>query len=69
MTDDFATHISLLAAPLYAAMLAPYLASGREVAAEHLEVLRETAITQAKALWLQTMSDSTKDRPRQTDRE
>lgn len=48
-------HISLLAAPLYAAMLAPYLASGREVSAEALGTLRATAITQARALWLDVL--------------
>ena len=55
MNPEIAEHISLLAAPIYAAMLAPYLASGREVLAEALNTLRATAITQAHALWLQTL--------------
>ena len=55
MNHELATHISLLAAPIYAAMLAPYLGSGRGVAAEGLDTLRGTAITQAHALWLETL--------------
>lgn len=55
MNRELAEHISLLAAPIYGSMLAPYLASGREVAAEALNTLRATAIEQAHALWLQTL--------------
>jgi hypothetical protein len=55
MNRELAEHIGVLAAPIYAALLAPYLASGREVSAEALNTLRSTAITQARALWLDTL--------------
>jgi hypothetical protein len=58
MNRELAEHISLLAAPIYAAVLAPYsayLASGGELPAEALDALRGSAITQAHALWLQTL--------------
>jgi hypothetical protein len=56
MTDDLAEHISLMAASLYAPMLASYLTSGRGVTEENMAHLRATAITQALALWLETVS-------------
>jgi len=37
-------------------MLGPYLASGREVKAEALTTLRQTALDQAHALWLDTLA-------------
>jgi hypothetical protein len=52
MNPALAGEIARLAAPLYAAMLAPYLAGGREISADALKTLRATAITQALALRL-----------------
>jgi hypothetical protein len=56
MTDDLAEHISLMAASLYAPMLASYLTSGRGITETNLAHLRATAITQAQALWRETLS-------------
>jgi hypothetical protein len=56
MSSDLAEHISLMAASLYAPMLASYLTSGRGVTEHDLANLRATAITQAQALWLETVS-------------
>ena len=56
MTDDLAEHISLMAASLYAPILASYLTSGRGITNDGLAHLRATAITQAQALWLETVS-------------
>ena len=67
MNEDLATHISLLAASLYAPILASYLTSGRGIAERDLAQLRATAITQAHALWLETLSaDLTKSEPAPT---
>lgn len=55
MTPELAEHISLLAAPMMATMLAPYLASGKQVSVEALATLRTVAIQQAHALWLDTL--------------
>ena len=56
MNDELATHISLLAAPILGPMLESYLASGRGVTEAGLAHLRATAITQAKALWQDTLA-------------
>jgi hypothetical protein len=53
---ELAEHISLLAAPVYAAILT--MASprvGRTLSVMELNDLRKAAITQAHALWLQTL--------------
>lgn len=55
MNRELAEHISLLAAPILASLLAPYLQRGKDVKAEELNVLRTTAITQAQALWLDVL--------------
>jgi hypothetical protein len=55
MNRELAEHISLMAAPIYAALLAPYMIAGRGVTEEGLEHLRATAITQALALWQQAL--------------
>ena len=56
MTDDLAERISLMAAAILGPMLASYMASGRGITADGLAHLRATAITQAQALWLETVS-------------
>lgn len=53
MNHDLAEHISLLAAPLYAMLIAQQ--AGYEVPAARLSELRRHAITQAHALWLDTL--------------
>ena len=50
-----ATHISLLAAPIYAVFLGRHLHGVVSLPPEELEKLRGAAITQAQALWLQTL--------------
>jgi hypothetical protein len=59
MNDELAMHISLLAAPILGPMLASYVASGRGVTEAGLAHLRATAITQAKALWQDTLAGDT----------
>ncbi len=62
MNEDLATHISLLAAPLYAAFLAAAIRAvgqGSEVPAEILSALRRNAIIQAHALWLDVLEYKT----------
>lgn len=54
MNPDLATHISLLAAPILAAQIAPRLTAG-DISTEKLAELRSHAITQAHALWLDTL--------------
>ena len=56
MDQELATHISLLAAAILGPMLESYLASGRVVSEAGLAHLRATAITQAKALWQDTLA-------------
>ena len=55
MNVAMAQEMVRLAAPIYAALLAPYMTAGRGVTEEGLEHLRATAITQALALWRQTL--------------
>lgn len=59
MKPDFAEHISLLAAPIFAVMLGHHYASSKEISAEKLSELRGHAITQAHALWLDTLERPT----------
>jgi hypothetical protein len=59
MTPELAEHISLLAAPIYAAMLAPWVARGEWIPAAMLDDLRKRAIAQAQALWLETLETKT----------
>jgi hypothetical protein len=54
MNRELAEHISLMAAPMMAAMLVPYLQRGN-VRESELIILRETAIIQARALWRATL--------------
>jgi hypothetical protein len=55
MNHELAEHISLMAAPIYAALL--MRAEPREVITERewLEAARKLAIRLARALWLQTL--------------
>jgi hypothetical protein len=55
MKGELAEEIARLAAPIYAALLAPYMTAGRGVTEEGLAHLRATAITQAFALWQQAL--------------
>lgn len=57
MTQEEATHISLLAAPIYAVLIAQERehAPGIGIQSETLNKLREHSIIQARALWLQTL--------------
>lgn len=55
MNRELAEHISRLAAPLFAAMLAPHVTYSPSVSVATLTVLRQHAIEQAHALWLQTL--------------
>ena len=57
MDTELATHISLLAAPIYAAFLGRAVAtrSDNEIPADILNALRAHAIAQALALWLDTL--------------
>jgi len=57
VTPELAEHISLLAAPVYAAFLARAIEgrSDNDIPAETLAVLRRHAIVQAHALWLDTL--------------
>jgi hypothetical protein len=67
VNPDLAEHISLMAASLYAPLLASYLTSGRGITERDLAQLRATAITQAQALWFETLSaDLTKPEPAPT---
>jgi hypothetical protein len=61
MNSELATHISLLAAPIYAAMLTPWIARGEWIPAAMLDDLRKRAIVQAQALWLETLDTSNGD--------
>ena len=56
MNTELAEHISLIAAPLYAALLSPYVTYSAQVPVETLNVLRRHAIEQAYALWLDTLA-------------
>lgn len=56
MNSELAEHISLMAASILAPMLASYMVSGRGITEDGLAQLRSTAITQAQALWLETLS-------------
>ena len=55
MTPELAEHISLLAAPIYAALLEPWVTRGELVPAATLDTFRKLAIQQAQALWLETL--------------
>ena len=55
MTLELAEHISLMAAPIYAGMLAPFFMANAVIDAKTLDTLRKRAITHALALWLQTL--------------
>lgn len=56
MNTELATHISLLAAPLYAALLQRHWTVTRaNIPPDELSNLRNLAITQAHALWLDTL--------------
>jgi hypothetical protein len=55
MNQELAELIARLAAPLYAAMLAPLVATGKEIPATTLSQLRHHAIQQARALWLDAL--------------
>jgi len=55
MNQELAEHISLLAAPIFAAMLQPHMVTSKEVSVETLSMLRKHAIIQARALWLETV--------------
>ena len=57
MNSELAEEIVRLAAPIYAAFLARAIAtrSDNAVPADVLNVLRRHAITQAHALWLETL--------------
>jgi hypothetical protein len=58
VSSDLAEHISLMAASLYAPILASYLTSGRGITEDGLAKLRATAIAQAQALWSEVVSAS-----------
>lgn len=56
MNRELAEHISLLAAPIYAAMMREVVSiDGLHVPAVILEGMRKQAIQQAHELWLQTL--------------
>ena len=57
MNRELAEHVSLLAAPIYAGFLSRAVAArtDNEIGVEILNALRRDAITQARALWLQTL--------------
>jgi hypothetical protein len=55
MNRELAEHVSLLAAPIFAALLQPQFTYSAEVSVETLALLRKHAITQAHALWLDTL--------------
>ena len=55
MHAELADHIALLAAPIYAAMLAPFIADGHPVGAGKLGELREAALDHALALRLDAL--------------
>ena len=55
MTPELAEHVSLLAAPIFAAMLGPHVTYSPSVSVETLTVLRKHAIEQAHALWLDAL--------------
>lgn len=56
MTRELAEHISLLAAPIYAALLERHWRETRcNIPQEVLAHLRGLAIAQAQALWLETL--------------
>ena len=55
MNRELAEHISLLAAPIFAAIVQPHILHSTEVSVETLATLRTQAITQAHALWLETL--------------
>ena len=57
MTPERAEHISLLAAPIYAALLA----QGLYAPAEVLDAMRKQAIVQAQALWQATLDTPDSD--------
>ena len=58
MNDELATHISLLAAPIYAALLQSFGKLGVREAASLRRSLREEAINEALALWRKTQSEA-----------
>ncbi len=55
MTQDQARHISLLAAPIYAALLHKY--QTHELSTEALHASRRQAVLQAMRLWRQTLEE------------
>jgi hypothetical protein len=55
MNNELAEHISLLAAPIFAALVQAHVEHTAEVSVETLNALMQTAITQAHALWLATL--------------
>jgi hypothetical protein len=52
MNSELAEEIAGLAAPIFAALLTPYVAAAMPISAETLKELRHHAIQQAHALWL-----------------
>jgi hypothetical protein len=52
---ELAEHISLLAAPIFAALVQTHVVYHAEVSVETQAELRRHAITQAHALWLETL--------------
>lgn len=55
MHADLADHIALIAAPIYAAFLTPFIPHSAEVSAEQLALMRKTALEQALALRLDAL--------------
>jgi hypothetical protein len=55
VNQELADHIILVAAPILAGLLAPFVATGQDVSAEKLKELRHHALTQALALRLDAM--------------
>ena len=55
MKHELAEHISLLAAPIYAAMVQAHMIGSPSVSTEMQATLRRHALTQAHALWLDVL--------------
>ena len=55
MNVELADHIALIAAPIFAALLAPHVTYSATVSVETLSVLRRHAIEQALALRLDVL--------------
>jgi hypothetical protein len=56
LTDDHATHISMMAAMIFGAMLAPLFEKNAVVDNATLKTMRKRAIVQAQMLWLETLA-------------